>query len=62
MAFGKIKTEHSGAKNGGGHWGARADAKIISKKLRRKKSKKIIKEEIVEQIKRLETAKNHKVD
>lgn len=41
----KIKTEHSGAKNGGGHFGKRADAKKISKKLRRKNSKTISKKE-----------------
>ncbi len=31
----KIKTEHSGAKNGGGYFGKRVDAKNISKKGRR---------------------------
>lgn len=31
----RIKTEHAGAKNGGGYWGRRADAKERSKKLRR---------------------------
>jgi len=30
-----IKTEHNGAKNGGGYWGLRKDAKKISKRLRR---------------------------
>jgi hypothetical protein len=30
-----IKTEHAGAKNGGGFWGTRADAKQVSNKLRR---------------------------
>ena len=30
-----IKTEHNGAKNGGGFWGARREAKKISKRLRR---------------------------
>jgi hypothetical protein len=34
-----IKTEHDGAKNGGGYWGARAVAKRVSKKLRRRASK-----------------------
>lgn len=38
----KIKTEHNGAKNGGGYWGKRAEAKRISKKLRRAASKKIV--------------------
>jgi len=32
----KFKTEHSGAKNGGGHHGKREEAKLISRKLRRK--------------------------
>lgn len=36
MALGrKTKTEHAGAKNGGGYWGRRVDAKMISKKKRR---------------------------
>lgn len=39
----KIKTEHSGAKNGGGFWGKRAEAKKVSKKLRRTGSKKLTK-------------------
>lgn len=39
----KIKTEHNGAKNGGGFWAKRAEAKKISKKLRRTNSKKITK-------------------
>jgi hypothetical protein len=34
----KIKTEHSGAKNGGGYWGPRAEAKKVSKKLRRRRA------------------------
>ena len=34
-----IKTEHSGAKNGGGFWGRRKAAKQISKKLRREAGK-----------------------
>jgi hypothetical protein len=42
----KLKTEHSGAKNGGGHWGTREEAKTLSKNARRSKSKKIIKEEL----------------
>ncbi len=35
MALGRIKTEHAGAKNGGGYWGKRVDAKRISRKRRR---------------------------
>jgi len=38
----KTKIEHSGAKNGGGYWGKRAEAKQISKKLRRASAKKSI--------------------
>jgi len=30
-----IKTEHSGAKNRGGYWGTRAEAKRLSNKQRR---------------------------
>jgi hypothetical protein len=30
-----MRTEHSGAKNGGGYWGTRTEAKRISKKARR---------------------------
>ena len=33
--MGSIKTEHNGAKNGGGYWGTRKQAKKISKRLRR---------------------------
>lgn len=35
----KRKSEHAGAKNGGGHWGTRAEAKRISKKVRRSNDK-----------------------
>ena len=42
MANPKAKTEHAGAKNGGGHWGTREEAKSVSKKLRRHDSKKMI--------------------
>tara|TARA_R110000787_G_scaffold5072_1_gene18851 strand:- start:368 stop:508 length:141 start_codon:yes stop_codon:yes gene_type:complete len=37
-----IKTEHNGAKNGGGFWGTRSAAKKISKRLRRILAKKEI--------------------
>ena len=40
MANGKIKTEHTGAKNGGGYWGTRKEAKTYSKKARRSADKK----------------------
>ncbi|HEU0076347.1 MAG TPA: hypothetical protein VFQ76_01785 [Longimicrobiaceae bacterium] len=35
MALKTHKTEHAGAKNGGGHWGKRAEAKEHSNRLRR---------------------------
>ena len=38
----KLKTEHGGAKNGGGFWGTRAVAKKISKKARREDAKRHI--------------------
>ncbi len=43
----KIKSEHSGAKNGGGHWGTRDDAKVLSKKVRRESNKNMIRKESV---------------
>ena len=42
----KLKTEHSGAKNGGGHWGTRYEAKSLAKKLRRIRNKILIKKEV----------------
>ncbi|MCB0350106.1 MAG: GNAT family N-acetyltransferase [Bdellovibrionales bacterium] len=36
------KSEHSGAKNGGGHWGTREETKTLSKNLRRAIGKKTI--------------------
>jgi hypothetical protein len=39
------KTEHSGAKNGGGHWGQRKEAKELSKKARREVSRKTVRHE-----------------
>jgi ribosomal-protein-alanine N-acetyltransferase len=40
------KTEHAGAKNGGGFWGTREEAKTLSKKLRRATGKKTIQKEL----------------
>ena len=40
----RIKTEHAGAKNGGGYWGLRVDAKKLSKKMRRAHDKEIVAE------------------
>lgn len=41
-----IKTEHAGAKNGGGFWGKRADAKAVTRRLRRRNSAKLIRSEM----------------
>ena len=38
----KLKTEHNGAKNGGGFWGPRKEAKELSKKARRENDKQFI--------------------
>ncbi|MDN3922371.1 hypothetical protein [Roseateles violae] len=35
MAYKVRKTEHNGAKNGGGHWGKRLEAKRQSSRARR---------------------------
>lgn len=35
------KTEHAGAKNGGGYWGKRHEAKTLSKKIRRAESRRL---------------------
>ena len=35
------KTEHVGAKNGGGYWGKRHEAKSLSKKIRRAESRRL---------------------
>lgn len=40
------KTEHSGAKNGGGYWGPRSEAKKESKKLRRRNAKRIVRDSL----------------
>lgn len=40
-----IKTEHSGAKNGGGFWGKRTDAKEVSNMLRRREDMEAIRRE-----------------
>jgi hypothetical protein len=50
MSYGnknKIKTEHGGAKNGGGYWGTREDAKVASRKLRRRYHKSEILQQAV---------------
>jgi hypothetical protein len=45
MAFRVTKTEHAGPKNGGGHWGTRAEAKHQSSRRRRRADKLAIKAE-----------------
>jgi hypothetical protein len=37
-----MKTEHNGAKNGGGYWGKRAQAKRVSRKARRAADRKAV--------------------
>ena len=37
-----IRTEHAGAKNGGGYWGKRTEAKSRCRRLRRKEDQKSI--------------------
>ena len=39
-----VKSEHNGAKNGGGYWGPRAWAKAISKRVRRQNDKRAVKD------------------
>ena len=48
MSNSSIKTDHNGAKNGGGHWGTRREAKKVSGKLRRKNAKTEIKQQLAE--------------
>lgn len=39
-----IKTEHAGAKNGGGAWDKRTEAKRVSRKLRRRADRRACKD------------------
>jgi hypothetical protein len=41
----RIKTEHNGAKNGGGYWGQRLIAKKASSRIRRQNDKKEIRQQ-----------------
>ena len=41
-----VKTEHAGAKNGGGMWGRRVVAKSVSRQLRRAAGKQAIRDEL----------------
>jgi hypothetical protein len=42
------KTEHAGAKNGGGYWGKRHEAKKLSNKIRRAQSRQLEDMEVTE--------------
>jgi hypothetical protein len=42
VAYKRIKTEHAGAKNGGGAWMTRAEAKETSKRKRRQHDKQAL--------------------
>lgn len=44
----KIKTEHAGAKNGGGAWEPREEVKRVSRKLRRANDRRLIREQAKE--------------
>lgn len=39
-----IKTEHNGAKNGGGYWGKREVAKHVSSRIRRQRDRAVARE------------------
>lgn len=39
-----IKTEHNGAKNHGGYWGRRVEAKAVTRRLRRRLAQTEIRE------------------
>tara|TARA_R100000152_G_C6707883_1_gene136068 strand:+ start:690 stop:875 length:186 start_codon:yes stop_codon:yes gene_type:complete len=43
-----IKTEHNGAKNGGGYWGTRKEAKKFSSRIRRINAKSEIKQQLTD--------------
>jgi hypothetical protein len=45
MSYGNcVKTEHTGAKNGGGYYGKRIDAKLYSRRRRRQHDKRMVRE------------------
>lgn len=46
MAYGTkhMRTEHTGAKNGGGFWGTRNEAKVASRKRRRAADRAAVRE------------------
>ncbi|HLN78422.1 MAG TPA: hypothetical protein VK204_15350 [Nocardioidaceae bacterium] len=45
----RTRTEHAGAKNGGGFWGTRAEAKGVSRRLRRQRARVEIRRELREE-------------
>jgi hypothetical protein len=55
----KIKTEHAGAKNRGGWWGSRAEAKELSRMLRRRNDKALIEQEVIEMCSRDDDPTQH---
>lgn len=44
-----VKTEHAGAKNRGGFWGPREDAKRISRERRRAADKRVVRAALVDE-------------
>ena len=42
----RTKTEHAGAKNGGGYFGKRLEAKTVSRSLRRARDKDVVREQL----------------
>jgi hypothetical protein len=52
MAHSVKKTEHAGAKNGGGHWGCRAEAKAGSRRRRRALDRRVVRDSEWEDIQR----------
>lgn len=49
MGYDVVRTEHTGAKNGGGYWGLRIAAKQGSSKARRQNSRHEIEEALMEE-------------
>lgn len=49
MAYEVKKSEHVGAKNGGGFWGTRFDAKSESSRIRRLQGKALVRDALDEQ-------------
>jgi non-ribosomal peptide synthetase component E (peptide arylation enzyme) len=39
MAWGRIKSEHAGAKRGKGYWGRKTAAKVASRRARRREAR-----------------------